>query len=552
MLSILILILVIIFLGLVSSFIPIGNENSTVRRVPWITFSIMALNVVIFYVTLPVVAGQQDEMMKLGTSMEQFVKQHQELLADENVRKKLAEIGVISKLESDAIAEQLKKSPEIAAQYKEWLSSTEAQNQRYELDQKLAEFKNAVQESLWYKYGLAPNGNWKLHQLITAAFLHAGSLHLFFNMIFFFAIAFSLEDLWGRGVFLSFYLLGAAAACIPSLVSPAAVPSIGASGAISATMGAFLFRLPRTKIKLCCIPVFTPIWWLRLLCGRKKLVVMAPGYIYLASYFVAQVVSWYLDKKAGSVSNVGYSIHIAGFVFGAGFALMMKLTKYEELHINPKIEAMVSFSAAPAVTLALEALDKGDAVMAERKLRAHLAKQPNDTNAMLAAIQVFQQTSNFDRLNTMYARLIRQHLTSGDKEAALYAYDSLLSAFPDDNVAPRIPTRDWIAICEQLRETEMNREAAVEYERLVNTWPEDPLVSRAAVDGGEVALSVGDVDRALRMFQKAEAMLVIEPYAERARIGIEKCSRIATVRGNWVKQPRTPCRPEKPIEDLSF
>jgi uncharacterized protein HemY len=147
----------------------------------------------------------------------------------------------------------------------------------------------------------------------------------------------------------------------------------------------------------------------------------------------------------------------------------MKVTKYEEQHINPKIEAMVSFSAAPAVTQALEALDKGDAVTAERKLRAHLSKQPNDTNALLAAIQVYQQSTNFERLNAMYGRLIRQHLANEDREAALYAYDSLLSAFPDDNVAPRIPVRDWISICEYLRESDLNREAAVEYERLVIT-----------------------------------------------------------------------------------
>ena len=258
---------------------------------------------------------------------------------------------------------------------------------------------------------------------------------------------------------------------------------------------------------------------------------------------------WYLEKKTGSVSGVAYSVHIAGFIFGAGFALMMKLTKFEELHINPKIEAMVSFSAAPAITQALEALDKGDALMAEKKLRAHLAKQPNDTNAMLAAIQVFQKTSNFERLNTIYGRLIRQHLENQDKEAALYAYDGLLSAFPDDNIAPRIPMRDWIAICEYLRESDMNREAAVEYERMVNTWPDDPLVSRAAVVGAELALSVSDADRALRMFRKAEAMHVMEPDAERVRTGIEKCNRIAGILGKKTKQPRIT---DKPIEDLSF
>ncbi len=549
MLGILLFILILIFLGIVGSFIPIGNENSTVRRVPWVTFSIMAVNVIVFYVTLPVVGAQQDQLGKLGISIGQFIEKHQELLADENIRKKLSEIGMISKMEGDAIEEQLKKSPEFYTQYKEWLRGIEAQRLREELNQKLTTFKEAAHDSLWYKYGLAPNGNWKAHQLITSAFLHGGTLHLFFNLIFFFAVAFSLEDLWGRGVFLGFYLLGAAASCISSLVSPETVPSIGASGAISATMGAFLFRLPKTRIKLLCIPILTPVWWLRLLCGFRKLIVMCPGYVYLAAYFIEQFARPYLEKKAGSVSNVAYSVHIAGFVFGAGFALMMKFTKYEEEHINPRIEAMVSFSAAPAVTQALEALDKGDAVMAERKLRAHLTKQPNDTNALLAAIQVYQQSANFDRLNAMYGRLIRQHLDNQDREAALYAYDSLLSAFPDNKVAPRIAARDWISICEYLRESDMNREAAVEYERLVNACPDDPLTARAAVQGGEVALFVADVDRAFKLFQKAEALNAPEPYGARARMGIEKCNRILELRPKWTKQPARPKAPGAAIDE---
>lgn len=276
---------------------------------------------------------------------------------------------------------------------------------------------------------------------------------------------------------------------------------------------------------------------------------MVPGYVYLASYFIAQVVYWYFDKKAGSTSNVGYSIHIAGFVFGASFALMMKFTKYEEEHINPRIEAMVSFSAAPAVTQALEALDKGDALMAERKLRAHLSKQPNDTNALLAAIQVYQQSANFDRLNAMYGRLIRLHLANEDREAALYAYDSLLSAFPDDNVAPRIASRDWLSICEYLRESDMNQEAAVEYERLVDACPDDPLASRAAVQGGEVALFVADVDRAFKLFQKAEELNAPEPYGARARMGIEKCNRILERRPNWTRQSARPKVPGTTIDE---
>ncbi len=528
-------VLILIFLFVVSSFTPIGNENSTVRRLPLITFSILALNVVIFFVTLPVVAGQREEFEKLAISMELFVKQHPELLADEGVRKKLTETGLMSKSKSDDIAAQLKGTPQLESQFQEWLAGLEAQTLRDELNQKITAVMDAANASLFHKWGFAPNGNWKLYQLITSAFLHGGYVHLFSNLIFFFAIAFSLEDLWGRGVFLGFYLLGAAASLIPSVIHPIAGATLGASGAISATMGAFLFRLPKTKIKLLSL-----LRVLARLFGKRPVVVMLPGYIFIIGYFAAQVAAWYLDKLQGSVSNVAFSAHFAGFAFGVCFAMMMKVTKYEEEHINPKIEAMVSFSAAPAVTDALEALDKGDAVLAERKLRAHLGKQPNDTNALMAAIQVYQHTSNFDRLNGMYARLIRQHLAGQDKEAALYAYDGLLSAFPDNNVAPRIPARDWIVICEYLRESEMNKEAAVEYERLVNACPDDPLLTRAAVQGGEVALLIQDVDRALGMFEKAEAANAAGAYAERARTGIEKCQRILDLRPNWTKQPQKP------------
>jgi hypothetical protein len=86
----------------------------------------------------------------------------------------------------------------------------------------------------------------------------------------------------------------------------------------------------------------------------------------------------------------------------------------------------------------------------------------------------------------------------------------------------------------------MNTEAAVEYERLVDACPDDPLVSRAAVQGGEVALFVADADRALKLFQKAQAMNAPEPYGARARMGIEKCNRILELRPKWTKPLSSP------------
>jgi membrane associated rhomboid family serine protease len=513
-------------------FLPIGNENSTVRRIPWVTFSIMASCVVIYYATLPVLAGDLKEIIKTATELDRFMQQHQELLADEGVRKKLVDIGYIPKHHAEAIKNQIKQDSDIASQYESWLKTSDAQALVNDLDQRVSSYKKASESSLYYKYGLAPNGNWQVHQLITAAFLHGGVEHLFLNLICFFAIAFTLEDLWGRGVFLGFYLMGAAASCIPDLISPNVVPSIGASGAISATMGAFLVRLPRAKIKL----LFWPFRWIGFLFGRKRPEVMVRGYIYLAAYFIAQVISWYFDKKQGGISNIGYSIHIAGFIFGAGFACVMKATRYEETHINPKIEAKVSFQAPAAVTQGLEHLDKGDVEMAERKLRGHLVKEPNNLETILALIQVYQQTSNFDQLNSMYGRLIRHHLMQNDKEAALFAYDNLLSSFPDNNIAVRIPVRDWMAICDYLREVEMNREAGVEYERLVKAFPDDPNIIRAALQGGEAAFLAQDTERAYRLFEMAETMNPPAALANKIQVGKERCEKILSLRPKWAKQ----------------
>jgi membrane associated rhomboid family serine protease len=494
----------------------------------------MALNVLVYYGTLPSVAGQIKEIIDSGTKLEQFVVQHQEqLLADKDIRRELLQVGLISKYQFEFIEEQIKRNPEAEREFEQWFRGSGGADLRSEFDQKLAALKTARKKSLHFNYGLAPNGEWQAYQLITYAFLHGGVLHLFGNLIVFFAIAFTLEDLWGRGVFAGFYILGAIFSCLPFVFSPSPAPLVGASGAISATMGAFLIRLPKTKIKL----FFWSHWFIRMFLGRRKLIVFAPGYVYLIAYFLMQVIQWYFDRS----SPVAYSVHIAGFVFGAGFAFMMKASRYEETHINPKIEAKVSFEAPAAVTQGLEFLDKGQLPMAERKLRSHLIKQPNSLETILALIQVYQQTMNYDQLNSMYGRLIRYHLANDDKEAALFAYDNLLSSFPDNDMAVRIPVRDWMVICEYLRDAEMNREAGVEYERLVKAWPDDPNTVRASVQGGESSLLAQDIDRAYRLFQIADSLNPPAPLAGKVRTGIERCEKILSLRPKWAnKQAKAP------------
>jgi tetratricopeptide (TPR) repeat protein len=272
---------------------------------------------------------------------------------------------------------------------------------------------------------------------------------------------------------------------------------------------------------------------------KKRLVIMVPSYVFLIAYLIENLILWYLTRDGGGTA---FSVHIAGFAFGAAFAGIMKATKYEETHINPKIEAKVSFAAPQAVQEGLEMMDKGKLDMAERKLRSHLMKDHDNLEAILALIHVYEKQQNWDQLNVMYGRLIRYHLQRDDKEAALLAYDNLLSAFPDNNVSPRIPTREWITICDYLREAQMHREAAVEYERLASAWPDDANTVRALVQGAECALTVLDPERALRMFERAEKMAPPQALASKIVVGLEKCHRIIDNHPNFKKrnQPKKP------------
>ena len=104
----------------------------------------------------------------------------------------------------------------------------------------------AVIESLW------------LWQPFTYMFLHAGLLHLGGNMLFLWIFGNNVEDVMGRARFVAFYLLGGIAALgLQVAIGPNSdVPTIGASGAIAAVLGAYLLTFPRARVLTVIFIVF--------------------------------------------------------------------------------------------------------------------------------------------------------------------------------------------------------------------------------------------------------------------------------------------------------
>lgn len=140
--------------------------------------------------------------------------------------------------------------------------------------------------------------------IFTSMFLHGGLLHFAGNMLYLWIFADNIEDRLGRGRFVLFYALcGIAAAlaqAIPDLDSR--IPMIGASGAISGVLGAYVILFPRARV-LVAIPVFIVLYTLRL-----------PAIWVLGVWFLGQLLSSVAMSSAGA--GIAFRAHIGGFVAG--------------------------------------------------------------------------------------------------------------------------------------------------------------------------------------------------------------------------------------------
>jgi membrane associated rhomboid family serine protease len=145
--------------------------------------------------------------------------------------------------------------------------------------------------------------------VFTSMFLHAGWLHLLGNLLFLWIFANNVEDRLGRALFLAFYLGGGVAAVVAqTLIDPTSeIPMIGASGAISATLGAYAVLFPGARIQSL---VFL---------GFFYQLVAVPAVLVLGAWFLLQVIDGVasLGAATGVDDGVAFFAHIGGFVAGA-------------------------------------------------------------------------------------------------------------------------------------------------------------------------------------------------------------------------------------------
>jgi membrane associated rhomboid family serine protease len=162
---------------------------------------------------------------------------------------------------------------------------------------------------------LTAGPNW--WTVLTSMFMHGGWLHIIGNMWFLWVFGNNIEDSMGHTRFVVFYLLcGVAAAATQLFVDPGSrVPMVGASGAISGVMGAYVVLYPLVRVHTL------------ITLGFFLTTVTLPAYVILGYWFLLQLLLGTVGAVAGTQGGVAFWAHVGGFV--AGLVLI-------KLFVNPE------------------------------------------------------------------------------------------------------------------------------------------------------------------------------------------------------------------------
>lgn len=237
-------------------FLPLKDDNPTLRK-PYVTVGLIALNVIVYFLTDLVQSANMATFFSFKYGLIPYEITHLEEVSAEVAR----ELTNLRGFSSDSISFSILATP------------------------------------------------------FTSMFMHGGLMHLGGNMLYLWIYGNNVEDYFGHTRFLLFYLVGGiAAAALHIAFSPnSPIPMIGASGAISAVLGAYFVLWPRARVLVLVFLIFfvTTIW--------------LPASIVLGFYFVMQVFSAVGDLGGGG--GIAFLAHIGGFAFGWALLRLLALKR---------------------------------------------------------------------------------------------------------------------------------------------------------------------------------------------------------------------------------
>jgi membrane associated rhomboid family serine protease len=147
-----------------------------------------------------------------------------------------------------------------------------------------------------------------LISLLSSMFMHGGWMHIIGNMLFLWVFGDNIEAVLGKVLYPAFYIAGGLAASAVHILFNLGsdIPSIGASGAVAAVLGAYILMFPKSRIKVLMMR------------GGGAVVSRVTAIVFLGIWFVTQLFNGIasLGPETAQTAGVAYWAHIGGFVFG--------------------------------------------------------------------------------------------------------------------------------------------------------------------------------------------------------------------------------------------
>jgi membrane associated rhomboid family serine protease len=467
--------------------IPIKHENMAARRWPVVTLALIAINVLVFLFTMTAIEDEAPELSETKSHILILAALHPELKMQP---------------ESQHLVDGFKQShPEqwkhvqnpyrdIIDAYDAKVKMTEdASKLQDEMDSLNAEFVKLSKSSIAEHYAFVPAQPTAISYL-TANFLHGGWLHLIGNMWFLWLAGFVLEDVWGRWLYSIFYLIaGAAALQFYAWSNPGSItPTLGASGAVAALMGAFLVRFPKMKIEMA--------WLFFFRLYRFK----AAAYWLLPLWLSSEI---FYGSLFGSSSGVAHWAHVGGFLFGAMAALVIQHSGIEQ-KTNKAIEEKLGWSTDPELDQASRMMEHGQLSEALVLLSNYVAVKPNALDAWSLLRQIYTRQNNTKDYLEATAKTCALHLRAHEVEAAFQDYAEFV-----DSSGGKLPAAIWLELCKGAEEMQEFDRALAEYQQLAQAYPSDRQALTAQLSSARLCLKrLNRPQDALALYQAAAASAI--------------------------------------------
>ena len=429
--------------------IPIRHENMQARRWPVITIGLIALNTIIFLITSTAIDKESPELGTTKAHIILLAAAHPELNMSDQER------DLVESFKNDNPTEWEHLQSPMHNLVDGWDAKMRLKEDPHELQADMdsldAKYTELANTSIVERYAFTPAHRRPITYL-TANFLHGGWLHLIGNMWFLWLAGFVLEDVWGRPLYLAFYLVsGVAALQIYAWSNPSSIiPCVGASGAVAALMGAFLTRFPKMKIEMAWIAFF------------RMYRFSASAYWLLPLWVLSEV---FYGALFGKTSGVAHWAHVGGFIFGALGAFAI-LKAGLEGRVNEKVEKQLTWTCDPEIERANALVEAGQLDEAVAAATQHLSAKPNSIDAWNLLRQVHWRRQELPAYHEATAKTCELHIKAKNPDGAWQDYEDFRNSGGE-----KLPAAPWFEICRMLEEQGNHDRALSELESLAKAYP---------------------------------------------------------------------------------